>query len=72
MVFFFGLKLPLLLFRLLIYELFPSVKWYFSPDLNFYLIFLYFLMFLSSTCCGVCLFVDFCVSDLDGSTTLIR
>ena len=28
-------------------------------------------MFLSSTCCGVCLFIGFCVSDSDDSAASI-
>ena len=59
---FLNLKLFISLFHLLIYGLSLSIKWYFSSDLSFYFIFLYFLMFLSSNCSGIFLFIGFCVS----------
>ena len=66
------LKSLLSLFCLLIYELSSLIKWFIPSDLSFYLIFLCFLMFLSSTCYDVCLFIGFCVDDSDGKTVSIR
>ena len=69
---FFALKSPILLFRLLRYEFSPSINWFLSIDMSFCLIFLRFLMFLSSTYCGVWLFVGFSVSDSNNNVVSIR
>ena len=69
---FFDLKSLIILFSLLKFRFFLSIKWYFPLDLSFYLIFLCFLMFLSSTCFDVYLFVGFYIDDLDNSAALIR
>ena len=70
--FFFALKSPILLFRLLRYEFSPSINWFFSLVLSFHLIFLRFLMFLLSTYCGVWLFVGFSVGDSNNNVVSIR
>ena len=69
---FFDLKSHISLFRLLRFGLSPSIKLYFPIDLNFYLIFFDFLMFLSSTCYNLCLFVGFCMSDSNSNVVSIR
>ena len=69
---FLGLKSPVPLFRLIRSGFSPSIKWFLLPDISFSFVFPLFLMFLSSTCSGVWLFVGFFVGDSDGSTASIK
>ena len=60
---FLDLKSHLPLFRLIRFKFFPSIKWFLPSDLSFLFDFFYFLIFLSSTCYDVWLFVGFYVGD---------
>ena len=69
---FFELKSPLLLFLPLRYEFFILIKWFIPIDLSFHLIFPYFLIFLSSICYDVGLFVSFYIGDSNNSAASIK
>ena len=69
---FLSLKSPLPLFHLLRFWLPSLIKWFLQPNLSSHLIFLCFLIFLLLTCCGLWLFIGFCVGDSDGSVASIE